>query len=147
MKNGPVISTLIDLIQISWNGEVFLRTAAEAAGDPELHRFFAEYADVRAASAAELEREIARLGGAPGPPDTAASRRVSGTVKVALASAGLDRLLEMAEMGEDAAERAYEKAFQTCLPTETRGMLERQYHLIRRAHDHLRGLRHGRRAA
>ena len=147
MTGDPVISTLIDLITFSWNSEVFLRTAAEAAADPELHQFFSEYADERAASAAELERAIARLNGTAPPADTAASRRASRTVKIALGNAGRDKLLEMADMGEAAAERAYEKALQADLAAWTRGMIERQYHVIRRAHDHLRALQYGRRAA
>lgn len=151
MTTDHVISTLNDLIQSARDGEVFLRTAAEAAKDSELKGFFAEYADERAAFAAELEREVQRLGGTEEAPDTVTrlrqTHRVSPTVKTGLAGAGLDRLIETAETGEDAAERAYEKALQAALPAGTRGMIERQYHSIRRAHDHLRSLGHGRHAA
>jgi uncharacterized protein (TIGR02284 family) len=151
MTTDQVISTLNDLIQTSRDGELFLRTAAEVAEGPEFQHFCAEYADERAAFAAELEREVHRLGGTEEPPDTVdrlrQDRRVSGTVKIGLASAGRDRLLDMAEMGEDAAERAYEKALRAGLPAGTREVIEGQYHLIRRAHDHLSSLRHGRRAA
>jgi uncharacterized protein (TIGR02284 family) len=151
MTTDQVVSTLNDLIQISLDGELFLWTASQAAEDPELAHFFAEYADERAAFAAELEREVERLGGTGEPPGTVARLRqthpVSGTVKMGLASARLDRLVDTADLGEDAAERAYEKALQKDLPAGTRAVIEQQYHSIRRAHDHLRSLRHGRRAA
>ncbi len=105
MTTGQVISMLNDLIQTSLDGELFLRTAGEAAEDSELKGFFSEYADERAAFTAELEREVERLGGTPEPPGPVAGH------------AG------------------------------TREVIEGQYHSIRRAHDHLRSLRHGRRAA
>ncbi len=149
MTTGQVISMLNDLIQTSLDGELFLRTAGEAAEDSELKGFFSEYADERAAFTAELEREVERLGGTPEPPGPVAghAEAVSATVKMGLASVSVDRLLDTAEMGEDAAERAYEKALQADLPAGTREVIEGQYHSIRRAHDHLRSLRHGRRAA
>jgi uncharacterized protein (TIGR02284 family) len=50
-------------------------------------------------------------------------------------------IINAAETGEDSARSAYERALREPLPEATRVLVERQYAVVRQAHDRVRDLK------
>jgi len=133
-----------DLIQTCKDGETGYVHAAGVATDPQLKAYFNEQSLERARFGRELRAEAERMGDKP---------EASGTVSAVLhrvwfetkATIGLgdQSILNSVEQGEDRAKKDYEKALSSQLPSELRGIIQRQAESVIKAHDHVRDMRDG----
>src|SRR5688572_380431 len=106
------IAVLNELIEVCKDGENGFRVAAEGAKNSDLRSLFISYSAQRAAFAAELQREVERLGGKPEKSGSVAGAAHRGWIHLKEAVTGADEaaIISECERGEDAAKAAYEKA-------------------------------------
>jgi uncharacterized protein (TIGR02284 family) len=136
------VITLNMLIETCKDGELGFRTAADDTRNPDTQRMFVALARERAELAAELQREVKRLGGTPAAAGTVSGSLHRGWMNLAAAVMGGDEsIVAAAERGEDAAKTAYERALREPLPQATRMLVERQYERIRAASDRVSHLK------
>ncbi|MGO4331193.1 PA2169 family four-helix-bundle protein [Cupriavidus sp. 2TAF22] len=144
------ISVLNDLIEVSRDGEQGFRKAAEDAQNPELKSLFSGRASEIAGAVAELQAQVAALGGKPEDHGSVAGALHRGWVSLRTAVADRSDLaiLEETEKGEDVAKKKYADALQESeLGFDIRALVERQYQGVLRNHDLIRDLRNRYRAA
>jgi len=146
LKDG--IATLNDLIETCKDGEQGFRTAADAVRDPSIKQLFVQYAEQRAQFAAELQREVTRLGGEPEQSGSVSGSLHRGWMNLKSAITGQDEasVVAAAEEGEDVARSSYEKALAAELPPDVRRVVERQSAAVNEAHDRVRALKRQRAA-
>jgi len=130
------------LIATCVDGEQGFVTAAEGIRDPQIKALFQRYARQRHDFRLELERAARRFGKRP---DTSGS--VAGTlhhawmdIKSTVSRGDEAAIVSEAERGEDSAVRAYQDALNAGLPTDLRGIVQRQFTEIKAAHDRVRDL-------
>jgi uncharacterized protein (TIGR02284 family) len=141
-RNG-VIDTLNGLIEISKDGEIGFRTAADEVKRSDLKTIFGEAANRCAEGAAELQRKVRALGGEPEDSGSAIGALHRRWLDLKSAISGKDDLaiLEETERGEDAAKAAYVAALKVALPSDIQSMIDRQYQGVKQNHDRVRDLR------
>jgi len=134
---------LNDLVETCKDGEEGYREAAKGVQNPEIRSVFDNYSRQRAKFAAELQVEVARIGGTPEKSGSAAGAVHRGWINLKAAVAGGDdhAMLEDAERGEDAAVKAYRDALAKDLPSDIQAIVRKQYDEILEAHGVVRGLR------
>lgn len=151
MANDDVIDTLNDLIETSRDGENGFRQAYEHATTPELKQLFLARADECRDAVAELQQQVDRLGGTPEDSGTVseAAHRGWASAKGALVGHTTLSILEEVERGEDVAMERYRSALGASdMPSDVRGLVERQFEGVKRNHLQMRTLRdEARRAA
>ena len=137
-----VIDTLNDLIETCKDGEHGFLECAENVRNSELKLIFTTGAQHCAEAAAELQREVARLGGTPQRSGSFAGSAHRRWVDVKSAILGRDEAAVLAECerGEDVAKSRYETALQKDLPEPVRSIVERQYRGVLQNHDRVRAL-------
>lgn len=137
------VITLNVLIETCKDGELGFRTAADDTRNAEAQRMFLMLARERAELAAELQREVQRLGGTPAAAGSVSGSLHRGWMNLTAAVTGSDEgsIIAAAERGEDAAKTAYERALREPLPAAPRMLVERQYSRIRAAHDRVSRLK------
>ena len=137
------VVTLNVLIETCKDGELGFRTAADDTRNAEVQRMFVALARERAELAAELQREVQRLGGTAVAAGSVSGSLHRGWMNLTAAVTGSDEgsIIAAAERGEDSAKTAYERALREPLPAATRMLVERQYGRIRAAHDCLNTLK------
>jgi uncharacterized protein (TIGR02284 family) len=137
------VITLNMLIETCKDGELGFRTAADDTRDAGAQRMFLGLAGERAELAAELAREVQRLGGTPAAAGSVSGSLHRGWMNLTAAVTGSDEasIIAAAERGEDSAKTAYERALREPLPAATRTLVERQYARIRAAHDRVSRLK------
>jgi uncharacterized protein (TIGR02284 family) len=137
------VITLNMLIETCKDGELGFRTAADDTRTAETQRTFLTLAGERAELAAELQREVQRLGGTPAVAGSVSGSLHRGWMNVTAAVTGSDErsIIAAAERGEASAKTTYERALREPLPAATRTLVERQYDRIRAAHDRFRSLK------
>ena len=142
MTDSQLISTLNTLIDTCKDSEAGFRTAADSVRSAGLKHLFAAIAEERGRLAAELRREVERLGGPPEREGSVAGTRHRGWMNLRAAVTGRDEtsIIAAAEAGEDSALRAYERALREPLPDSVRAVVERQHREVRAAHDRVRAL-------
>jgi uncharacterized protein (TIGR02284 family) len=136
------IDVLKSLAEISRDGEAGFKAAADSVKDARIKSTLTAAAGRCATGAAELEREIAKLGGTPSGSGsvTGALHRTWTDIKAAVT--GDDKaILAECERGEDAAKAAYEKALQEDLPVDVVDVVRRQYQGVRQNRDLIRDMR------
>jgi uncharacterized protein (TIGR02284 family) len=140
--NEDVISTLNGLIETCKDGQQGFQSAAEGIKNTQYKQLFNEYATQRAQFVSELQAEVGRLGGDPEQAGSVAGALHRGWINIKSVVTGEDEgaILSECERGEDAAVKAYEEALKEGLSADVAPVVERQYHLIRQAHDRIRGL-------
>jgi uncharacterized protein (TIGR02284 family) len=140
--NEDVISTLNNLIETCKDGQEGFQSAAEGVKNTQYKQLFNEYATQRGQFIGELQGEVRRLGGDPEKAGSVAGALHRGWINIKSLVTGEDEgaILSECERGEDAAVKAYEEALKEGLPAEVAPIVERQYHLVRQAHDRIRGL-------
>jgi uncharacterized protein (TIGR02284 family) len=148
MDRESVIDTLNKLIETSKDGEYGFRTCAEHVKSPPLRILLLERAEPCAKAAAELQAEVARLGGKPetGSSATGILHRGWVNLKGALSGDRDQAALDECERGEDAALARYRKAIKQDLPGDVAAIVRRQYEGVKRIHDQIRALRNAHRA-
>lgn len=131
---------LQSLIETCRDGETGYLHAASVADDAELKTYFQQQSLERARFRVELTDAIARLGERD--PDTSGSsaavlHRAWFEVKDDFGG-GDHTLLESVEQGEDSAQKSYENALETKLPSGTQELVRNQYASVKAAHDRVR---------
>ncbi len=136
-------STLNDLIETCKDSEEGYQIAAGKAQDADLRALFLNYSRQRAQFAAQLQSQVAAIGGEPARSGSVAGALHRGWVglKSALSVEHDLAVLEEAERGEDATVKNYHHALAKDLPSDIRTVVESQYAEIRQAHDNIRSLR------
>jgi uncharacterized protein (TIGR02284 family) len=140
--NEDVISTLNGLVEICKDGQQGFQSAAEGVKNSQYKQLFSEYAIQRGQFIGELQAEVRRLGGDPEQTGSIAGALHRGWINIKSVVTGEDEgaILSECERGEDSAVKAYEEALKEGLPADVAPVVERQYHLVRQAHDRIRGL-------
>lgn len=144
MAHDDTIDALNDLIETSKDGEHGFRDAYEHAPTPPLKQIFLARADECRDAVAELQQVVNVLGGKPEDSGTlaGAARRGWASAKGALAGHTAVSILEEAERAEDVAMEHYRSALGTVdLPSDARGVIERQFDGLKRNHAQIRLLR------
>jgi uncharacterized protein (TIGR02284 family) len=137
-----VAQQLNHLVQICLDGEEGFRQAAEGVEAAELKTLFTELSQQRAGLAADLQREVVRLGAEPALDGTimGAVHRGWLNLKSAIVSNDEKAIVSECERGEDVAKDAYEEVLKDGLPNETELLVSRQYALVKEAHDRVRAI-------
>ena len=145
LDTDSIRSTLNDLIATLRDGEEGFRASAEKLANPEFRRLFDMYSRQRGRFVAELQSEVARIGGEPQSTGSASGALHRGWIGLRTALVGSDdhAILSEAERGEDSAVKTYRTALTKDLPSDIRDVLERQYKDIQETHNAVRGLRDG----
>jgi uncharacterized protein (TIGR02284 family) len=142
LETKEVVSVLNDLIETCKDGEEGFRTAAEHVTNPNLKSLFSEFSSQRSKFASELQIEVTRLGG-----EARKSGSVSGAahrgwldIKSAVTRGSDEAIVAEAERGEDNAKKHYYEAVAKDLPTEVKGIVQKQAHTVQQTHDKVRSL-------
>lgn len=140
--NEDGISTLNELIEICKDGQEGFQTAAEGVKNLQYRHLFNEYAKQRGQFVSELQEIVRGLGGDAEQTGSVAAALHRGWINIKSVVTGEDEaaILAECERGEDAAVKAYEEALKEGLPGDAAPIVERQYHLIRQAHDRIHAL-------
>jgi uncharacterized protein (TIGR02284 family) len=137
------VSTLNDLIETCKDGEEGFKKAAENVQRTDLKNVFQQFSLQRAQFAAELQQEVARIGGKPETSGSVSAAMHRGWIDVKGSVSGKDdhSVLEEAERGEDMAVNAYQEALGKDLPSDIRSLVESEYQLVQKAHNQIRSMR------
>jgi len=148
MDNKKTIGTLNDLIQTCRDGQEGFQEAAENATSPDLKTFFREKGQERARCVTELQQQVRALGGDPEATGSTAGAMHRAWISIKGTFTGKDdhAILSEAERGEDSAVKAFEEALNEGLPPNLRTILEREYRVVKNAHDRVKQLRDARSA-
>jgi uncharacterized protein (TIGR02284 family) len=152
-KNETAIEVLNDLIRINNDRIVGYEKAVDKANetDVDLRSIFNRMAQESRKYANELTTQVRRLGGDPASGTTASGKiyRVWMDVKSGLSSSERKSVLEECEFGEDAAQKAYEKALapDNDLPADVRAIIQDEKTNLKNSHDTIRNYRDRERAA
>jgi uncharacterized protein (TIGR02284 family) len=142
-SHDKAISVLNGLIETCKNGEIGFRDAAESVKSDHLRTLLGEFSQQRAQFAAQLQAEVARLGGKAEHSGTLAGSLHRGWMNVKAAVTGADdaSIISECERGEDIAKAAYRDALEgSALPAELRELVERQSMQVKETHDRVRNL-------
>ncbi|MBA3442305.1 MAG: PA2169 family four-helix-bundle protein [Pyrinomonadaceae bacterium] len=141
--NSDTVSTLNNLVETCKDGENGFRTAVEGVQKSDLKALFNNYMQQRAQFASELQSEVRRLGGDPEKTGSVAATLHRGWINIKSTVTGMDETAVLAECerGEDSAVKNYQEAMRENLPAEAQTVVQRQYILIKEAHDRIRDLR------
>jgi len=137
-----VIATLNDALNDARDGELGFTEAAAHTGTPALKEFFVRRASGCRDDAAELQQQLAKLGGEADESGrvSAAAHRVWLQIRGLFGGAGDETILAECERAEGAALAHLRKALQQNLPGEVHGLILRQYESTQRSHDMVRTL-------
>ncbi len=142
-KENEIVSVVHHLIERAKDGEKGYRTASQDVHEEDLKSLFRQYAVQRDSMITELQDQLHRFGKTDNE-----SGSIEGTVhrawldlSSAIVARDRKRILSECERGEDYAVAAYEKALKADLPQELKTIVEKQYQLVKEAHDNIRSLR------
>jgi uncharacterized protein (TIGR02284 family) len=146
IPHDELLFTLNDLIETCNDGRDGFLDAAHHATDSRLQHMCSEYAQQRAGFAADLQREVLRLGGDLDRKGTVLGALHRRWIQVRAAIVGLDdrAIIAECERGEDIALEHYREASGRKLPHTARELVVRQFEQVQQAHDRFRDLKqHG----
>ena len=111
-ENDKRLDDLVHLVEMNKNSEAGFLNAAKNIKNSELESHFTDYARQHARFAAEIQREIAKLGGNPPEHGTASGAVHRGwmDLKSALTGNSARGILSSCESGEDSVLAAYDQA-------------------------------------
>ena len=137
-----VIATLNDALNDARDGELGFTEAAAHTGTPALKEFFVRRARACRDDAAELQQQLAKLGGEAEESGSvrAAAHRVWLQIRGLFGGAGDETILAECERAEGAALAHLREALQRNLPGEIHNLILRQYESTQRNHDMVRCL-------
>jgi uncharacterized protein (TIGR02284 family) len=137
--------TLGELLASTCDAEQGFREAAARARTPELAALFEGLRQYCADGVAELQSHLERLGGtaAPGGTVAGAAQRAWLQIRGLFGAASDETILGECERGEADMLGHYREALQRNLPGELHALVQRQFEVMQRHHDHLRRLREG----
>ena len=146
-RNEKTIEVLNDLIRINNDRVEGYEKAVKETNetDVDLRNIFNSMAQESRSYSGELTEQVRRLGGEPAAGTTASGKiyRTWMDVKSGLSRSERKSVLEECEFGEDAAQKAYEKALDsdTDLPVEIRTLIQKEKNNLRTAHDTIKNYR------
>ena len=146
-SNEKLTDVLNDLIKINNDRTEGYENAAKETKtiDVDLQATFNKMANESRKYAAELTREVERLGGDPTSGTTTAGKIHRAWMDVKTTFSGKDRqaILESCEFGEDAAQKAYKEALASDaeISAETRQLITDQQSSLKASHDVIKKLR------
>lgn len=152
-KNEKTIEVLNDLIRINNDRvEGYEKAIKETKEeDTDLRNVFNSMVDESRNYKKELVDQVRRLGGDPASDTTASGKiyRVWMDMKATFTSKGRQSVLESCEFGEDAAQKAYEKALEqdSELPPDIRSVIQTEKASLRNSHDTIKQYRDRQRQA
>jgi uncharacterized protein (TIGR02284 family) len=137
MSGLKVIAVLNRLIATCKDGESGYRAAKARVSDEKLKERFDDFGQQRVEFAAELQKEVHRLGDTAGKRGTFAATMHRGWmgIKSALKGGDAHAVLVECERGEHAAAEHYREALEHDLPPALRTLVEKQYAKVKEAHD------------
>jgi uncharacterized protein (TIGR02284 family) len=146
-RNERTIEVLNDLIRINHDRvegyEKAIRETDET--DVDLRNIFNRMADESRKYSRELTERVQRLGGEPAAGTTASGKiyRTWMDVKSAFSRSERKSVLEECEYGEDAAQKAYDKALDVDndLPADVLALIREEKASLRNSHDTIRNYR------
>jgi len=147
MENEKTISIINDLIRINNDRiEGYEKAVKETRDeDADLKNVFNRMADESRNYKQELTNELRRMGGEPASDTTQSGKiyRVWMDLKSAVTGHGRQSVLELCEFGEDAAQKAYEKALDTDneLAPDVRTLIQKEKDALRSSHDTIKHYR------
>ena len=141
--NPEVIETLNDLILINNDRIAGYEKAYDETKEVEsdLRALFKKFADESRANVADLTQEVTRFGGDPATGTMLSGKlyRVWMDVRAVFSTDNRMAVLQNAEAGEDAAQKAYEEALKSeTLPADIREMISNQKISLKGAHDNIK---------
>ena len=146
-KNERTIEVLNDLIHINNDRVEGYEKAIDQTNedDSDLRNIFHRMAEESKIYVRELSSQVQKLGGKPATGTTAAGKvyRVWMDVKSSLSGSTRKSVLEECEYGEDAAQRAYEKALAPGheIPSEVRSLIHKEQRGLISSHDLIKSYR------
>ena len=152
-KNETAVEVLNDLIRINNDRIEGYEKAINKTDetDVDLRTMFSRMAQESRRYASELTTQVRALGGDPASGTTASGKiyRVWMDVKSGLSSSERKSVLEECEFGEDAAQKAYEKALapDNDLPVDIRALIQDEKTKLKNSHDTIRNYRDRQREA
>ena len=152
-RNERAIEVLNDLIRINNDRVEGYEKAVNKTNDVDvdLRSIFNRMAEESRKYAGELTAQVRRLGGDPASGTTSSGKiyRAWMDVKSGLSSSERKSVLEECEYGEDAAQKAYEKALDSTndLPADVRSLIQEEKMNLKNSHDTIRNYRDRQRAA
>jgi uncharacterized protein (TIGR02284 family) len=143
LDNDEVISRLNELIETCKDGQEGFKSAAEGVENSELKKLFYEYSQQRSQFVGELQEAVRLAGGDPEKSGSVAAALHRGWINIKSVVTGKDEeaIISECERGEDSAVSTYEDILQKGLSQDIAPVVERQYHLIKAAHDRVKVLR------
>ena len=151
-KNERAVEVLNDLIRINNDRIEGYEKAIDKTNetDLDLKAVFSRMAQESRKYANELTAQVRRLGGDPASGTTASGKiyRVWMDIKSGISSSERKSVLEECEYGEDAAQKAYEKALapDNDLPADVRSLIQDEKRNLKNSHDTIRNYRDRQRA-
>jgi len=146
-RNDRTIEVLNDLIKINNDRvEGYEKAVRETdESDVDLRNIFNRMAHESRNYSRELIEQVRRLGGEPASGTTTSGKiyRTWMDIKSGFSRSERKSVLEECEFGEDAAQKAYEKALDpdNSLPADVRRLVEEEKTNLRSAHDTIRNYR------
>jgi conserved hypothetical protein len=146
-RNERTIEVLNDLIRINHDRvEGYEKAISETdETDVDLRNIFNRMADESRKYSRELTERVQRLGGEPAAGTTASGKiyRTWMDVKSAFSRSERKSVLEECEYGEDAAQKAYDKALDVDndLPADVLALIREEKASLRNSHDTIRNYR------
>jgi uncharacterized protein (TIGR02284 family) len=151
-KNEKTIEILNDLVRINNDRIEGYQKAIEDTKeqDVDLRNVFSKMADESRGYSSELSSEIHRAGGEPTSQATLPGKvyRVWMDLRSAVAGKGRETVLDLCEFGEDAAQKAYDKALDVDdLPSDIQMLIKKQKNALKNSHDTIKHYRDQQHAA
>jgi uncharacterized protein (TIGR02284 family) len=146
-RNDQTLEVLNDLIRINNDRiEGYEKAVSETKdSDGDLRNIFSRMADESRRYKTELTDQVRRLGGDPASDTTQSGKiyRVWMDLKATFTGKGRQSVLESCEFGEDAAQRAYEKALDkdNNLPPDVVSLIRHEKENLRTSHDTIKQYR------
>ncbi|MGG7665016.1 PA2169 family four-helix-bundle protein [Dyadobacter sp. BHUBP1] len=146
VENSETIEILNDLVLINNDRIAGYEKAEAEAGELEndLRAMFHKLAEESRANALDLKSNVTRVGGEPATGTMLSGKlyRVWMDIRATFTADNRRAVLENAEMGEDAAKKAYEEALKSDdLPADVRQLILSQYTAIQAAHEAIKAER------
>ncbi len=141
-KNAAVLNDLIEINNDRIQG--YEKAAKETeTEDADLRSLFMDMANESRTYAAELKKHVVAAGEEPATDTTNRGKiyRVWMDVKAAITGHDRKSILASCEYGEDAAQRAYERALDEDISAELRLLINDQKTKLRRSHDRIKKMR------
>ena len=145
--NEKTAEILNDLVEINYDRVRGYEKAADETNtkDADLRSLFTDFSNESRGYANELSALVSSMGKEPSTDSTQRGKIYRAWMDVKAAITGSDRkaILASCEFGEDAAQRAYDKALENVedLPADIRDVIRKQKENLKKGHDRVKQMR------